>query len=204
MGVQMGRPKLPRERLKLSRKDMEVINEDAIRLIRASPCYFYSFSGHKIFRDYYRKHKITIMQAQLLVIFSYHKFFMQKDLETWGYYKKNGINLLNKMEELGFIMKLKVSSHKSHMAKRNALILAEAGRRFIDGYEEYYDARMKQIFGVISKVGANPNLKKVLQKKTSLEKQLDKQLWEQRILKKKVVQAPIQAVQRDYRRKSTS
>jgi hypothetical protein len=148
---ELGAIKNKNERLK---KKYEIIEQKAESFdnihneyvfIDKKPDYFFSFSGHALFRQFYLRNGLTAAQAELLIIISYKGVFLRGDFRFYNrdYFKLSVIKLIETLIEQRYVMNIMVPG-KAHK-KRNGYVLTQKGKDLEADYEQYYDKKMDEL-----------------------------------------------------------
>lgn len=111
--------------------------------IDKKPDYYFSFSGHLIFRRWYLTNGLTPMQAEFLVIISYTEVFYIRDILLFrrSWVKQIALNI-TKLLELGYIIKVKIPG--TWRRSRFGYVLTQRGKDFETDYEKFYDKKMEE------------------------------------------------------------
>lgn len=113
--------------------------------IKKKPDYFFSFSGHLIFRRWYRLNGISPVMAELLVTISYIDVFFKSHINLFKWQRQREIEAAFKnLLELGYIIKVKIPG-KSRNKQRTGWVLTQKGKDFERDYEKYYDKKMAEL-----------------------------------------------------------
>lgn len=114
--------------------------------IDKKPDYFFSFSGHLIFRRFYALNGLTAMQVELLVIISYTKVFLTANFKIYNrnYLRRPIVKTLDSLIKQGYITKVQVPG-KNRLALRNGYILTQRGKDLEADYERFYDEKIAEL-----------------------------------------------------------
>jgi len=119
---------------------------DEYTFVDKKPDYYYSFSGHLLFRRFYALNGITALEAEVLIIISYVGVFLRQHFKLYNrnYLRKPVVEILEELEKGGYVLKTKVPG-KIKMRPRNAWVLTQRGKDLEADYEKYYDKKMAEL-----------------------------------------------------------
>lgn len=116
-----------------------------VQKLQKKPDYYYSFSSLLIFRKWYIMNGLSMLQAEMLIVLSYYEYFPNNRL---GYFGKNLANLksaINRLMEMGYVIRVQTPSLNNHFRKGYAL--TKKGKDLEADYEKHFEGRFAEFAG---------------------------------------------------------
>lgn len=157
----------------------------AIGFILRNASYFYSYAGFPIARDYAYSYGLSAYDASILIILSFHDAFFLRDFKYWALNTIVARRSVMELVRVGFVHAIKVASPTAKSSARQAYVLSTLGINFVEGYEAFFDHKMEEIKSQIGVNGYTKGRTRVFLRQKREEEALKKQIWEERIFKKR-------------------
>lgn len=157
----------------------------AINLILRNTDYLSAFVGFSLVRDYCQSYDITPNEGSVLIILSYHDVMFNQDLRFWCMNQQSTSRMIVELCRWGFITPVKVPSTKNAFHKKSGYTLSTLGVNFVLGFEEWFNSKMEVITKEFGKTAVAQSRTNFLGTKRLKQERLKKQLWNDRIFKRK-------------------
>lgn len=112
--------------------------------IDKKPDYFFSFTGHLIFRRFYRLNGLTALQAEIIVLLTYTQTFTFPDYKLFQRNRLSIDKIIHQLVDLRYVIKIEAPG-KSKVRMRKVWVLTQKGKDIAADYEKYYDKKMDEL-----------------------------------------------------------
>ena len=113
-------------------------------VVDTKPDYFFSFSGHLLFRRYYSLNGLTAMQVEFIIVIGVVGVFTKKN---YALFRRNHLShapdkYVDQLEKMHYVTKI---SLRVNGGRRIGWVLTQRGKDVEADYKKYYDQKMDEI-----------------------------------------------------------